>query len=1516
MRSGNEIAIVGMSGRFPGASNLDELWEILRDGRETLRNTEQDTSSPAMSDQTSHMVRANCVLEDLDLFDAAFFGFNPREAEMTDPQHRVFLECAWEALETAGIKAGDRARPIGVFAGTGSTSYVFGQIEHDAQILDAFPAIIATDRDFVSTRVSFKLNLTGPSLTVQCACSTAMVAVHLACQSLLAGECDAAIAGGVSAAVPQHDTYKYMPGAMLAPDGRCRSFDADGRGTVFTDGAAAITLMRLDDALAGGYPVRAVILGSAVNNDGSQKPGYTAPTVDGQVKVVSQALAMAGIEAGDVDFIEAHGTGTVLGDAIEIGALTKVMRASTTEVGRCALGSIKANIGHTLAAAGVAGIIKAVLALEHQAIPGCPNFETPNPDLDLATSPFVVNTELLPWDKPTNGIRRVGVSSFGVGGTNAHVVMEEAPPAESAPSGRTWHVLPLSTRSEAVLPTLVDRMRAHLVDRPAAFADTVYTAQVGRRSFEHRRVVIAADATGAATALAGEDPTRVFSRKAPTSPPKVAFMFTGQGSQYPGMGADLYRDEPPFRAAVDRALALLDADRRAELLRLVFGALAGPPADEDHAALQRTETAQLALFVMHVALTELLGAWGVRPAMMIGHSIGDYAAAHVAGVLSLEEAIALVTARGRLMGEMAPGTMLSVAADLADLPPLPPNVSVAAVNAPRLIVLAGPTDAIADYERNLTAGGFGTRRLHTSHAFHSAMMEPMLARFRTTLATVALGAPAIPFVSSLTGEFASVEETGDGAFWARQIREPVQFARGCEAIAAAGATVVLEVGPGRGLSALARQCGLVARGIDVVTTMPESSEPGMHLTVALGRLWLAGVDVQWTAFHTGDARRRIAIPTTPFNRQRFWIDPAQRFAPRETVEKLADVGQWFYAPAWKQLAPVATIGTRPGEPAHVLVVGDPAGLAGVYADRLRQAGDAVTTLPETSPDALDALLTRWSDAADVPDRIVHLSSLEGDRTNGDVDPATFWRSQDRDVLGLLRLLQTVSTVGGGKSLAVHIVSTGIYDVTGTDPLRPENAPLVTFARVAPQEVAGVTCRLIDIEPIAPGDDLADLSGRIDARFAAGGATDTVVAIRRRRAWRLDYERLDTSAVCAARPATRDRGVYLITGGLGNVGLVFARYLARSCAARLVLVGRSAVPAPALWDGLLSDPDTDAGLVERLRAIRELEALGAEVLAVAADVSDDTDMQRAIALAQERFGRIDGFVHCAGVTNVGRIILDTTRSEFEQNFRSKVFGLTALERLLGDHDLDFGMVVSSLSAVLGGLGHMAYAAANACADAMILAHNQTGRGSTWMAVDWDSWKFESGRIDAVQAMLNTLDFSLDEREGCEAIDRLLSMQESEYVIVSTGSLAARVRQWIEERAEPQSAGAKNGERHERPDVETPFEEPQGAIEERLAAIWQDALGLDRVGRNDDFFEIGGHSLLAVQILSKTREAFGVDFPLDRAVEVARLSSAAAVIAELLEARAAAPAADATSAQPAPVKLVASADEEPAAELSAA
>ena len=645
------IAIVGLAGRFPGARDLDEFWTRLRDGVDALVEFDDAALAragvPAALRADPRYVRRGTHLEGADLFDAAFFGISPGEAQVMDPQHRIFLECAWEALENAGYAPGSLVHATGVYAGASMNTYLMAQILRDPALVAAaggYQLMLGNDKDFLATRAAYKLDLHGPAVSVQTACSTSLVAVQMACRALQHGECDMALAGGVSATFPQQSGYLYQEGMILSPDGHCRPFDARALGTRPGAGCGIVVLKRLSDALADGDTIHAVIRGAAVNNDGAGKAGYTAPSVDGQVEVIATAQALAGVDARSIGYVEAHGTGTPLGDPIEIAALTQVFRAGTEDVGFCRLGSLKANLGHLDVAAGVAGLIKAVLALEHQEIPPLAGFESPNPHLGLPASPFTVPTSPQAW--PTGGApRRAGVSSFGIGGTNAHVVLEEAP-ARTARASEGAQLLVLSARTSQALDAVSQRLAARLArpDAPA-LADVAFTLQAGRRAFAHRRIVVALDAAQAVEALGRDVPARRGEHEGGER--RVAFMFSGQGSQHPGMGAGLYRRFAVYRDAVDRCAELLHAHLGLDLRDVMLAASAG-----DAAVINETRLAQPALFVTEYALARLWMHWGVQPAAMIGHSIGEFVCAHLAGVMSLEDALALVAARGRCARRM------------------------------------------------------------------------------------------------------------------------------------------------------------------------------------------------------------------------------------------------------------------------------------------------------------------------------------------------------------------------------------------------------------------------------------------------------------------------------------------------------------------------------------------------------------------------------------------------------------------------------------------------------------------------------------------------------------------------------------------------------------------------------------------------------------------------------------------------------------------------------------------------
>ena len=878
------IAIIGMAGRFPGASHLAQFWRNLCEGIESIQfftETElRDSGVPVNLLSHPDYVRAGTLLPNADRFDAAFFGFTPREAEILDPQQRVFLETAWESLENAGYDAERFAGAIGVFAGAGMNHYLLNNLVGRPDILAAvgeYQTMLLSDKDFLTTRTAYKLNLKGPAVTAQTACSTSLVAVHQACQSLLNYGCDMALAGGVSVNPQQGQGYLYQTGMILAPDGRCRAFDADAQGTVGGAGCGVVVLKRLADALADGDRIDAVIRGSAINNDGSHKVGFTAPSVDGQAEVVALAQAVADVSPDSISYIEAHGTGTPLGDPIEIAALTQAFRMGTDRKQFCAIGSLKPNIGHPDAAAGVAGLMKAALALKHRQIPPSLHFAAPNPKIDFASSPFFVNTALREWTG--DGPRRAGVSSFGIGGTNAHAILEETPEISPIESQRTAHLLTLSAKTDTALDAATDNLADFLRLNPDTnLADAAYTLQVGRKPFACRRVVAVRDADAAVSALKSRDGKVVFSAKSNGDAPPIVFLFPGQGAQTVGMGRACYENEPVFREAVDRGAEILCDPLGFDLRDVLYPA----PNQRDTAEerLAQTAVTQPALFVFEYAYAQLWQSWGVKPSACIGHSIGEYAAACVAGVFTFEDGLRLIAKRGELMQSQPTGAMFAVRRGAVEIVPLlTAGVEIAAENSPNLCVVSGPNEAMAAFQQVLTERKIVSKQLHTSHAFHSEMMRPALAPFIEALGEIKLNAPKIPFVSNVTGDWISDAQATDPNYWASHLRQTVRFAPGLETIFADETRILLEVGPGQTLTTLARQCAVGERTIIPATASAlQSEQDDLALQTAIGRLWLAGVPVDWNAVHAAEPRCRVALPTYPFERKRFWVEKQPRIA--------------------------------------------------------------------------------------------------------------------------------------------------------------------------------------------------------------------------------------------------------------------------------------------------------------------------------------------------------------------------------------------------------------------------------------------------------------------------------------------------------------------------------------------------------------------------------------------------------------------------------------------------------------
>jgi amino acid adenylation domain-containing protein len=916
------VAIIGMSGQFPGAQDLEQFWRNLAAGVESISQLSDEALAeagvPTALSSRPGYVRAKGVLEGAELFDAEFFGVNPREASQMDPQQRRFLECAWEALEDAGYPPQTHGASVGVFATSSATTYQ--PLPTSEGPADTYQLKLGLESDFLATRVSYKLDLRGPGLTVRTGCSGSLVAVHLACRSVLSGECDLALAGGVSISVPLAGGYQYQPGMILSPDGHCRAFDARAGGTVRGNGVGVVVLKRLEQALADGDTVHAVIRGSALNNDGAGKLGYTAPSVAGQAEVIARAQEAAGVQPHEVSFVEAHGTGTPLGDPVEVAALARAFQRGPGAPGRCVLGATKPNIGHLDAAAGIAGLLKTVLSLRHRQLPPVVHFEQPNPGLNLEGTPFSINARLSDWTPPEGLPRIAGVSSFGIGGTNAHVVVAEAPdvPAATATEGEgAWRVLPLSARSGAALASVARRLGEALSRRPEPrLADVAHTLQQGRTAFGQRVALVCWSVPEAVRGLerlarelaAGErSPNVALGRE-------VVFLFSGQGAQYPGMGRALYAAHAVFREEVDRCAELL----RPHLGLDVRALLLQEGADGSGDGIHQTEFAQPCLFVIEYALARLWMSLGLRPKAMLGHSIGEYVAACLAGVFSLEDALGLVSARGRLMQATPAGGMLAVGLSADALRPLlDERLSIAVYNAPDMTVVAGALEALSALERRLTAEGVGCRRLKTSHAYHSPLMEPALAPFAEAVQRVRLSAPTIPLVSNVTGTWMTAAQAMDPDSWVEHLRQPVRFADGVACLLETPERLLLEVGPGQTLVGLVRKCSGFGASHAVLASLPG---PGARVEGAefflsqVGEAWSRGVAIDWRGLAPDERARRVPLPTYPFERQRYWTEltATHRAAPAPVAPRVPAAGdspiQEALAELWRELLGVSGVG--------------------------------------------------------------------------------------------------------------------------------------------------------------------------------------------------------------------------------------------------------------------------------------------------------------------------------------------------------------------------------------------------------------------------------------------------------------------------------------------------------------------------------------------------------------------------------------------------------------------------------
>ena len=1498
-----DIAIVGMACRFPGARNLDEFWRNLAAGIESITQLSDQAMLRAGVDlsflENSRYVKAAPILDRPGLFDAAFFGVSPAEARTMDPQHRILLELAHEALENAGCDPDRYLGRIAVFTGAAMNTYFMKAALSRRFIEDYIPTLIANDKDFLSTRLSYKLNLKGPSITVQTACSTSLVAIHLARQSLLAQETDMALAGAISVRVPHEAGYLCEGGGIVSPDGHVRAFDAKANGTVFGSGGGIIVLKRLADAIADQDTIHAVIKGSAVNNDGSEKAGYTAPGVNGQAEVMVEALTLAEVEPDSISYVEAHGSGTPVGDPLEVMALTKAFRTFTQRSGYCAIGSVKTNIGHLDAAAGIAGVIKTVLALKHRQLPPSLNYSDANPEINFPATPFFVNTELSPWT--SDGPQRAAVMSTGMGGTNACVVLQEAPASEKPILSQLPELLVLSAKTDTTLDAAADQLLEFLKSNvDVAMYNVAYTLQTGRKEFAYRNTLVCKDRQDAIAALSDANRRRVSAGHVIESSRRpIIFLLPGVGDHYVGMARGLYKHSARFRSELDRCAEILQALLKIDIRDILYPASFAPDTNgssgridlkrmlatriESPETLKLNETiyVQPALFSIEYALARLWQSVGVIPDAIVGHSMGEYVAACLAGVFSLEDGLRLIVERANLVNELPEGAMLAVLLSEADLLRLlSKDLSISLINGAKLCVVAGPVKAIADFEKSLNDQGVSTRRVRNAHAFHSRMLDPIVPLLVERARNVQFHEPNIPYISNVTGRWITETDATDPTYWARHASQTARFSDALRELSHFTKPILLEVGPGKTLGLLAaQQLGRNANEITSIASVRHDYENQSDIEFFLGsvgKLWVAGSKIDWENIRQKKERHKVPLPTYPFERQNYWIETDRPLdAPEEgdfLVHKTADLASWFYVPSWKR-ALSSFIGPEElsarGQQSWLVFCAE-AGLSAQIVDFLSVSGQKVVTvhcgerfqqlngdrftLRPGQADDYETLCRTLQSTNWVPEQIVHAWNL-AEISRSALPREAFQRAQDLGFYSLGFLVRALAKCSYRNDLKLFVVSNQVQEVYGNEAIRAEKATLLGPCMVIPQEYPNIRTKSIDIDLPDTSQSNESAIQQIVAEFFR---PELFVAHRNKQRWVQTYEHVNIDARVGDRSLFRQRGVYLITGGLGNIGCTISKYLAKNYNARLVLLGRSTLPPRELWGKWPDSYETGELVTRKIKAIQEIEDAGGEVVYFAANVSDLGAMRRAIERAHERFGTLNGVIHGAGVVgNDGyREMKDIDFDHCESHFQAKARGLHVLQAVLKGEPLDFCLLLSSLTSVLGGIGQAAYAASNVYIDAFARQRNGSDR-MPWLSVNWDVWRVDSGNRWGAPGLGKTLaELGMTADEALEALELALQFRNANQLVVSTGDLESRIRQWI--RLESRgSAGSQHKRITETPRCEAgPTENTTQKV---VAQVWQNVLGIDEVGLNEHFSDLGGHSLLAIKIVAELRKAFQIDLP---------------------------------------------------------
>jgi len=1456
--TGLEIAIIGMSCRFPGANNWMEYWENLCEGTESVHFfTDNELAQQGVTEEvikSKNYVKARARLENKDLFDSSFFDYRPAEAGLMNPSHRIFHECIWESLEDAGYSSGLDSGSIGVYAGAGDDLNwkIYSHLENKREKVDELTLNYLNNKDYLAALLSYKLNLKGPSFVVNSFCSTSLLAVHLACQSLLFGETKMALAGGISLNTNKQQGYFYREGMIESTDGHCRAFDKDSSGTVSGEGAGIVVLKRLEDAIRDRDHIYAIIKGSAVGNDGNEKVGFTAPSIQGQSNCIKRAQKMSNVEANTITYVETHGTGTALGDPIEIEALNIAFNSHNKHT--CAIGSVKTNIGHLDTAAGIAGLIKTALSIKHRLIPPTLHYKSPNPQINFDNGPFYVNTKLQPWGILGGNVLRAGVSSFGIGGTNAHIILEESPRQDFHSKKRQYHLLTVSAKTEDALLRYIEKLQTFLNrNQVVNLEDISYSLNVGRKIFPFRRAVVYDEKENLISLLELEK-RRKYSYVVKENINSIVFMFPGQGSQYVNMGKDLYENEPVFRKYMDEGFNIVKNLTGESFDHILY------PVSDDKNNIDQTKYTQPLLFLLEYAFARLTMHYGLMPKYVIGHSVGEYVAACISEALSFEDGVRLIVKRAELMSNLPMGMMLSVSISEDDAKIyLNEDIAIAAVNGPEQVVLSGDHTSITALATKLKQLKIPHIRLKTSHAFHSKMQDMILEPFRKEIEAVSFTLAKIPFVSNLTGEFITQKQYSDPEYWLNQLRRTVRFSRGLKTILSKKENFVfLEIGPGNTLSNLLKQQHLNGTSIisdNLIRRANEFDNDQRFLLNKLGVLWQKGVDVDFNKLHQEGRRTRIPLPTYSFEPTKY---PAE-------VDALKQVGtnsygtdsprgilinEWFYRVQWK-LAGWHQRKKNDYQNKSVLIYSDKCQLAEHLIDSLTEAGvhSVVINIGESYKKINDGLYM-----VD-PCQEISFESLFNDLKSSNIVPCQifhFWNFNDchsNDIIesihsdfyqktGYESLLNTVKSFTGsfGDSLQMKItfVANGIFNVLGNDVIFPQKATSLAAMKVIAMEFQNIDCRAIDIIDTSK-DTILALVKELEC-----GLNEQEIAIRGKNTFIKDFEKIIFEPP-KKHSEIRSNGTYLITGANGGMATLFADFLSKEYDANLILVGRGEMNA-----SLMEKMDKRKGKTKYIKV----------------DVSDYEGLLKGIKTAEKDFGKIHGVIHAAGAGDFSGVIIRRKIAGDDKVFSAKIKGTQALFAIFKDKDLDFFVNCSSLSATLTPFGQVAYAAANIYLDTF--AEGQFD--FPLISIQWPILR-EIGMAANASAHLTDREKVTLFQNGISPSDVAIILLYALYLkvpalLISMVDIKKELQNhrlsWKDLRYE-NSVTPMNKKRG-RPELSTNYVSPNNETQRILIELMQEFFGLDTVGVKDDFFELGGDSLRAMVLIQRIKKSFNVELSL--------------------------------------------------------